>query len=135
VVTPPFLSSLQSYLPADRKLWAITGRHGDNKLGGVLIGRYGHNCEYLVGAINDAGKGVNAGQLMLWRAICQMKEMGYHWFDLGGMDPVRTPKGILHFKTGVNGTPYALIGEIEAFNTSLLSRAVRWRVGHARKPA
>lgn len=133
VVTPSLLSQLQSCLPDDRKLWAIIGRQDDNTLGGILIARYGKTCEYLVGAVNETGKAVNAGQFLLWRAICQMKDMDYHWFDLGGMDPTRTAKGILHFKKGLSGSPYELSGEIEALDGGLLSQAIRWRVGRARQ--
>jgi lipid II:glycine glycyltransferase (peptidoglycan interpeptide bridge formation enzyme) len=133
VVTPDLLTRLQSHLPEDRKLWALLGRQDNRTLGGILIARYGQTSEYLVGAVSDAGKAANAGQYLLWRAICEMKEMGYRWFDLGGMDPLRTRKGILHFKQGVNGSPYGLIGELEAFDGGLLSQVVRWRVGRARQ--
>ena len=130
--SPSLLSRLQSTLPDERKLWVVRGRLGSQSLGGVLIARYGQFCEYLVGTVNDAGKRINAGQLLLWLAITQMKEQGYRWFDLGGMDPVRTSKGIMHFKRGVNGSPYELMGEVESFNRSLLNQAIRWRVRHAR---
>ena len=36
--------------------------------------------------------------------------MGYHWFDLGGINEESTP-GITHFKRGLGGKEYALIGE------------------------
>lgn len=133
VVTPDLLTRLQCSLPENRKLWGLIGRQDNRTLGGILIARYGQTSEYLVGAVNDAGKAANAGQYLLWRAICEMKEMGYRWFDMGGMDPLRTRKGILHFKQGVNGSPYELIGELESFDGGLLSRAVRWRVGRARQ--
>ena len=32
------------------------------------------------------------------------------WFDIGGLDAT-TPKGIAHFKKGVQSDPYYLIGE------------------------
>jgi lipid II:glycine glycyltransferase (peptidoglycan interpeptide bridge formation enzyme) len=131
-VTPDLLHRLQSLAPDERKLWALAGRRDGQRLGGLLIARYGGVCEYLVGAVNDPGKAVNAGQLLLWSAIEQMKERGYCWFDLGGMDPVRTRKGVLHFKKGVNGGPYQLVGEFEAFNKSLMNHAIRWRIRQAR---
>ena len=39
--------------------------------------------------------------------------MGYHWFDLGGINEKLTP-GITHFKRGLGGKEYTLIGEYEA---------------------
>ena len=50
-------------------------------------------------------------------AICEMKKLGYIWFDVGGADPLRTTHGIFHFKEGVNGIPYRLIGEWEIVNS------------------
>lgn len=133
VVTPDLLRRLQQILPDDRKLWSVVARQREQRLGAVLIARYGQACEYFVGAINDAGKALNAGQLLLWQAICQMKEKRVRWFDVGGTDPKITPKGILHFKNGLGGLPYTLNHEIEAFDTGLVTRAIRWRVTRERQ--
>lgn len=134
-VTPLLLSRLQTLFPSERKLWVLTARQNSKSLGGVLIARYGVTCEYLVAAVNKDGRAVNAGQLLLWRAICEMKNLGYRWFDLGGIDRNRTPSGIFHFKAGLGGTPYRLVGEIEAHDGGWLSRVVRWRVSRARQLA
>lgn len=133
VVTPELLIQLQHRLPQDRKLWALVARQDNKFLGGVLIARYGKTCEYLVGAVNDSGKAINAGQLLLWQAICQMKELGLRWFDVGGTDPLRTPRGILHFKKGIGGEPYELGRELEAFEAGLVTSAIRWRVKRERQ--
>jgi len=130
---PHLLNQLQSYLTEDRKLWGLIARQGGKRLGGVLIARYGNTCEYLAGALNEAGKKVNAGNLLLWRAISQMKDLGYKWFDLGGMHPVSTPKGIFHFKNGVGALPYELFGELESYHDGLLNRLIRWRIRRERK--
>ena len=132
-VTPALLSRLQELLSPERKLWVLAARQGERALGGVLIARYGEVAEYLAGSVNGDGRRVNAGQLLLWRALCEMKDQGYRWFDLGGMHPERTPSGIFHFKAGVGGTPYRLIGEIEAHDGSWINRILRWRVHHARE--
>ena len=104
-------------------------------LGMVLIARYGHTCEYLAGVIEEAGRTVNIGHLLLWRAVCEMKSLGYTWFDLGGMDPQRTPPGIFHFKAGLGASEYRLLGEVEAYEDRWLSRLVRSRVRGARRRA
>ncbi len=70
--------------------------------------------------------------MLLWRAICDAREAGLRWFDVGGMDPELTPKGIYDFKAGIGGTPYRLAPEIEAQNGGLRTRLVRWRVNRAR---
>jgi hypothetical protein len=38
------------------------------------------------------------------------KKNGSMWFDVGGLN-VETPKGIAHFKKGVQSDQYYLIGE------------------------
>lgn len=133
--TPVLLSRLQALLPPERKLWVLTAHQNGQSLGAVLIARYGETCEYLAGAINDAGRAVNAGQLLLWRAACEMKNLGHRWLDLGGMDPKQTPSGIFHFKSGLGGVPYRLMGELEAHDGSWLSKIVRWRVRRVRQSA
>ena len=132
-VTSVLLSHLQALLPPERKLWVLAARQGERVLGGILITKYGEAVEYLAGSVNEDGRRVNVGQLLLWRALCEMKDQGYRWFDLGGMDPERTPSGIFHFKAGMGGTPHRLIGEIEAHDGSWISRILRSRVHHARK--
>jgi lipid II:glycine glycyltransferase (peptidoglycan interpeptide bridge formation enzyme) len=134
-VTRPLLSRLQGFLPEERKLWGVSGRQGDQNLGGLLIARYGQRCEYLVGAVNEAGRAVNAGHFLLWRAINQMKELGYRWFDLGGMSQERTPAGVFHFKSGLGGEPYKLVGEFESFRDNFTNRAIRWWIRHAHQQA
>ena len=131
-VTPKFISRLQALLPAEHKLWVFTARQKDQPLGGILIARYGDTCEYLIGSINEAGRALNAGQLLLWQAVCQMKTLGYRWFDLGGMDPEHTPAGIFHFKAGLGGTSYRLVSEYEGHNGGLRSRVLRWYVSRVR---
>jgi hypothetical protein len=62
-----------------------------------------------------------------------MKTLGFSWFDLGGMDTDRTPGGIFHFKSGFRGTPYQLMGELEAHDGGWRSRVVRWYVSRVRR--
>ena len=131
-ITPKFLCRLQAMLPPERKLWAFNARQDRQQLGGILIARYGDTCEYLVGSVNEAGKAHNAGQFLLWQAVCQMKILGYRWFDLGGMDPEHTPAGIFHFKSGLGGTSYRLVGEFEGHDGGWRSRALRWYVSRVR---
>ncbi len=129
-ISPEFISILQNLLPDEKKMWVFTGRHNSEKLGSILIVPYGDVCEYIVGAVNDIGKKYNAGQFLIWNAICEMKKIGYKWFDVGGANPERTPSGIFHFKEGINGIPYRLIGEWEianSFTQKLIKKLVEFR--------
>lgn len=123
-VTSDFLRCLQGLLPEDRKLWVLQVRSGTEHLGSILVAPYNSTLEYLVGAVSERGKALNAGQYLLWNAILEGKSRGFHFFDLGGMHPERTPSGIFHFKQGVGAAPYRLLGEFEAVG-GLASRGIR----------
>jgi lipid II:glycine glycyltransferase (peptidoglycan interpeptide bridge formation enzyme) len=127
VMSSLMLDSLQKTLSNDEKLWGLVAWKGKQRLGGVLIARYGNTVEYLVGAFNEDGRQANAGNFLLWKAISEMKQLGYLWFDLGGMHPLNTPKGIFHFKSGVNAAPYRYCKQLESYNNSIRQRLI----GHA----
>jgi hypothetical protein len=124
-LTPALIHQWQTFLDEDRKLWGLIGKRGGEGLGAILIARFGNTCEYLIGAINPAGRSTNVNYLLLWQAISHMKELGYRWFDLGGMHPQSTPAGILHFKSGLGGSPYMLAGEVEAYSNNILVKTIR----------
>ncbi len=131
-LTPALVQQWQAFLDNNRKLWGVIGKRGEEGLGAILIARYGNTCEYILGAINPAGRAANVNYLLLWQAIIHMKELGYRWFDLGGMDPQSTPEGILHFKSGLSGHPYMLVGEVEAYNSNIMVKAIRRYVRRTR---
>ena len=131
-VTPDLLAALDRALPERRRLVVFRASHEGSPLGSALIARFGDASEYLAGTLLDAGRGYNAGQILLWRAIEAMKAEGLSRFDLGGMDPKLTPKGIYDFKQGLGGVPYRYANEIEADDAGWRARLVRWRVGRAR---
>ena len=131
-VTTEFLAALQALLPGDGRMTAFLAYHGGMPVASVLVVRYGDTGEYLAGNVGSEGRRINAGQLLLWRAVCTMKETGCRRFDLGGLDPDLTPAGIRHFKEGLSGTPYRLAPEVEATGGGLVGRLVRWRVERAR---
>jgi lipid II:glycine glycyltransferase (peptidoglycan interpeptide bridge formation enzyme) len=51
---------------------------------------------------------------LLWEAILHAKKDGCEWFDIGGLNET-TPKGIAHFKQGLNSELYSLVGEWRYF--------------------
>lgn len=123
-VTPLFVRAMQALLPDDRKMLVFQARLQGRALGSILIAWYGQRAEYLVGAVQEEGKRLNAGQLLLWQALCVMKNRGVRWFDLGGVHPEKTPKGIYHFKAGLRATPYQLVGEFDAAH-GMVARCIR----------
>jgi lipid II:glycine glycyltransferase (peptidoglycan interpeptide bridge formation enzyme) len=127
-LSPELVRIIQNLLPDSRKMLVYAGRQDGEKLGSILIASYGDTCMYLIGATNDSGRKVNANYYLIWDAVCEMKKRGYRWFDLGGVHPDNTPPGILHFKRGLKGKPYQLMGEVEAYRDGLLNRMIRKRI-------
>jgi hypothetical protein len=102
----------------------ISARKGSAVLGSVLIVRYGVTSEYLAGVMEEEGRGLNVGQLLLWRAVVEMKRSCLK-FDLGGMDPLDTGSGISRFKAGLGGIHYRYVNEIES-DGSFVSKMMRF---------
>lgn len=131
-VTPELIGTLHDFHRSGRKMTAWRCTRDGTALGAALIVRYTNRAEYLAGALTKQGRVYNAGQILLWRAILAEKEAGTRWFDLGGMDPILTPKGVFEFKRGLGGVSYRLADEIEADDSGLRARLVRWGIARAR---
>jgi lipid II:glycine glycyltransferase (peptidoglycan interpeptide bridge formation enzyme) len=104
-------------------------RVGGEVVGGVLMARYAKGAEYLAGYGTEAGRRLGVGQLLLWRALVDVKRRGAEFLDLGGLDPERTPAGIRDFKEGLRGIPYRLAEEVDCLGINPLARLVRYKVG------
>jgi lipid II:glycine glycyltransferase (peptidoglycan interpeptide bridge formation enzyme) len=57
---------------------------------------------YQVGWSGDVGREQNAHNLILWRAIRELRERGVRTLDLGGVNTTRSA-GIARFKIGTGG--------------------------------
>ena len=80
-------------------------------LAGMLISvRHGNTATYLIGYTGYSGRKANVNYLLLWSAILDAKADGCQYFDLGGLNS-NTPKGVAHFKRGLSGVEYDLLGE------------------------
>ena len=78
---------------------------------GMLVSiHHGDTSTYLIGITSDEGRDLQVNYVLLWQAILYAKKNGCMWFDVGGLN-AETPKGIAHFKKGVQSNPYYLIGE------------------------
>ena len=85
----------------------------ENKISGfVFIAYHGDTATYLIGWSSYEGRKQNVNYILLWNAICQAKEFGLKWFDMGGVNK-NTPNGIRHFKEGIQGYEYTLCNNIK----------------------
>lgn len=93
------------------QIWgAFSKENNENPIASIVSVRHGDTSTYLVGISDDVGRRLNASYLLLWKAILDAKESGCRYFDVGGVN-ADTVKGVAHFKKGMGGEPYNLIGE------------------------
>ena len=96
----------------------------EERIGGIFIVGYLDTCHYLVGWNSQKGRILRAHYFLFWQSLLYFKRMGYHWFDLGGVNEKLFP-GITQFKRGLGGREYTLIGEFEAFPRTFFSRILK----------
>ena len=82
----------------------------ENSIGMLVSIRHGDTSTYLIGYTNDEGRKQQANYVLLWEAILYAKQSGCDWFDIGGLSSI-TPKGVAHFKQGINAELYSSVGE------------------------
>ena len=126
------LKAIRDLLPQSRKLCFLVAYMDERPIGAIAIAKYGQAGEYLAGHNTDAGRANNAGQLLLWSAMMQLRDEGMSCLDLGGMDEKLTPAGIYRFKQRVGGSSYRLTNEFESGSKSLVNKLIRWRAKRAR---
>ena len=86
----------------------------ENPAGMLVSIRHGDTTTYFIGYTNEKGRKLKVNYILLWEAILHAKQNGCKWFDIGGSNST-TPKGIAHFKNGLNPEYYDLIGEWRGF--------------------
>ncbi len=92
-----------------RDVLVLTAALDGEAVAGVLVLGHGRAATYTAGWTSDAGRAVNAHNLLLWRAVGALRADGRRWLDLGGVETTRNP-GIARFKLGMGGEVVTLAG-------------------------
>ena len=66
-------------------------------MAGLVASAMGDSAIYLLGATSDDGLNAKGAYLLQWTLIQWLKENGFKWYDLGGIDPEGNP-GVYSFK-------------------------------------
>lgn len=93
---------IQNDLPEFLKMNIIVCSCEGEPVSAGIISAIGDTGIYLLGATANKGLRVNGSNLIHWRVINWLKERGYKWYDLGGIDPSGNP-GVYNFKRGIAG--------------------------------
>jgi lipid II:glycine glycyltransferase (peptidoglycan interpeptide bridge formation enzyme) len=70
---------------------------------------HGQAATYQVGWSNQAGRDLNAHNLLLWQAMLELRQRGIKRLDLGGVNTTRSA-GLARFKIGTGGQVLKLPG-------------------------
>jgi len=102
------LKALSQVFGHSKNLWIGQAYLESEPCAGILILRHGSSATYQVGWTTDSGRQHNAHHLLLWQAICALKDEGVEFFDLGGVHD--EAEGIRKFKEGLGGKLACLPG-------------------------
>jgi len=92
-----------------RNLLSLRADVGRDRVAGMMFLIHGEAATYQVGWTSDVGRDLHAHNLMLWRAIEELRERGVRSLDLGGVNTQRSA-GIARFKMATGGVVKQLAG-------------------------
>jgi hypothetical protein len=110
---PDFFMHIQERLSESERFVVHLARLDGKVVAGHIGAYHGDTAVFLLGATNEAGLKSNASYLLHWRVIEYAKELGYNWYDLGGIDPETNP-GVYNFKERIGGVDICAPGPYES---------------------
>ena len=111
---------IQQDLPESQRMQVLICQDQGRPVAGFVGSAMGDTGIYLLGATSDAGLKSKGGYLLQWTFIQWLKENGFKWYDLGGIDPEKNP-GVYHFKRGLSGSDVTQISPMFASRSVLSS--------------
>jgi hypothetical protein len=100
-------------LPPGLKMKILICEHQGKPVSSIVCSAIGNTGIYLLGATHDDGLNTKGAYLLQWTMIKWLKENGFQFYDLGGIDPEQNP-GVFHFKQGFSGQDVSRIAPIES---------------------
>ncbi len=102
----PYIQSRQQPSQCVLSLRADLGR---DRVAAMMFLIHGQAATYQVGWSNEAGRDLNAHNLLLWQAMLELRQRGIKRLDLGGVNTTRSA-GLARFKIGAGGQVLRLAG-------------------------
>jgi hypothetical protein len=115
---------LQEDLPDTHRMRILICEQDGRPIAGLVASAMGDSAIYLLGATSDDGLDAKGAYLLQWTLIQWLKESGFKWYDLGGIDPEGNP-GVYSFKRGLSGTDVCQSAALVACNSVVSSAIVK----------
>jgi hypothetical protein len=115
---------IQEDLPERHRMRVLVCISQGVPISGLVAAVMGDSAIYVLGATGDEGLNSKGSYLLQWTLISWLKENGYRWYDLGGIDPERNP-GVYHFKSGLSGADVCRVSPVVACSSATSSAVVR----------
>jgi lipid II:glycine glycyltransferase (peptidoglycan interpeptide bridge formation enzyme) len=115
---------IQESLPEGHRMRILICEQGGVPVAGIVISAMGDSAIYLLGATSDDGLNAKGAYLLQWTMIQWLKDNGFQWYDLGGIDPQSNP-GVFSFKRGLSGSDVSQLTPLVGCNNVVSSAVVR----------
>jgi len=115
---------IQQNLPYSHRMRVLLCLDRGTPVAGVVASAMGDTGIYLLGATSDSGLNSRGAYLLQWTLIRWLKESGFRWYDLGGIDPSGNP-GVFHFKRGLCANDVTQITPVTTCTNLMSLLAVR----------
>jgi lipid II:glycine glycyltransferase (peptidoglycan interpeptide bridge formation enzyme) len=115
---------IQEDLPERHRMRVLICEQEGVPVAGIVISALGDSAIYLLGATSDDGLNCRGAYVLQWTVIQWLKDNGFRWYDLGGIDPQANP-GVYSFKRGLSGDDVFQLSPIVACDSVVSSVVVR----------
>jgi lipid II:glycine glycyltransferase (peptidoglycan interpeptide bridge formation enzyme) len=115
---------IQESLPETQRMRILTCEQNGVPVAGIVASAMGDSGIYLLGATSDDGLNAKGAYLLQWTMIQWLKENGFKYYDLGGIDPEGNP-GVYSFKKGFSGADVSQLSPFVACDNVISSTIVR----------
>jgi lipid II:glycine glycyltransferase (peptidoglycan interpeptide bridge formation enzyme) len=119
----------QEILPKELKMIAFICKKDSNPIASLVCSAIGNTGIPLLAATGRDGLQFNGSYILQWHLINWLKENGFSYYDLGGIDPINNPN-VYRFKHGLvgkSGKEMVFLGEFDAYNC-LKSKLIYWMI-------
>jgi lipid II:glycine glycyltransferase (peptidoglycan interpeptide bridge formation enzyme) len=115
---------IQEDLPEAQRMRILICEQNGVSVAGIVASTMGDSAIYLLGATSDDGVNSKGAYLLQWTMIQWLKENGFKYYDLGGIDPEGNP-GVYSFKKGFSGVDVSQLSPFVACDNVVSSTIVR----------